>query len=98
MFARVTTTQGAPEQSDQTVRYIQEQLIPSLRGMPGLKGAYFLGDRQTGKGLSISLWESAEAMQASEARTSQMRTSVGSAQQGCQRHRSASGGLVTCRG
>jgi heme-degrading monooxygenase HmoA len=74
MFARVTTTQGSPDQFDQTVRYVQEQLIPSVKGMPGLKGAYWLGDRQAGKGLSITLWESAEAMQASEKMASQVRT------------------------
>ena len=74
MFARVTTTQGAPEQFDQAVRYIQEQVIPSVRGIPGLKGAYWLGDRQTGKGLAITLWESVEAMQASEAMANQVRT------------------------
>lgn len=74
MFARVTTTQGTPEQYDQTVRYIQEQLIPMLRQMPGLKGAFVLGDRQTGKGISITLWETEEAMNASAQAANQVRT------------------------
>jgi heme-degrading monooxygenase HmoA len=73
MFARVTTTQGAPEQYDQTVRYIQEQVLPMLQQMPGIKGAYVLADRQTGKGLSITLWESEEAMNASAQAANQVR-------------------------
>ena len=73
MFARVTTTQGAPEQYDQTVRYIQEQVLPMLQQMPGIKGAYLLADRQTGKGLTISFWESEEAMNASAQAANQVR-------------------------
>ncbi|MDE3231553.1 MAG: antibiotic biosynthesis monooxygenase [Chloroflexota bacterium] len=73
MFARVTTTQGSPEQYDQTVRYIQEQLMPMLRQMPGIKGAFVLGDRQTGKGISITLWETEDAMNASAQAANQVR-------------------------
>ena len=73
MFARVTTTQGSPEQYDQTVRYIQEQLMPMLRQMPGIKGAFVLGDRQTGKGISITLWETEDAMNASVQAANQIR-------------------------
>lgn len=73
MFARVTTTQGSPEQYDQTVRYIQEQLMPMLRQMPGIKGAFVLGDRQSGKGISITLWETEDAMNASAQAANQVR-------------------------
>jgi heme-degrading monooxygenase HmoA len=73
MFARVTTTQGSPEQYDQNVRYIQEQLLPLLKQMPGIKGAYLLVDRQTGKGISLTLWETEEAMNASAQAANQIR-------------------------
>jgi heme-degrading monooxygenase HmoA len=73
MFARVTTTQGSPEQYDQNAHYIQEQLVPMLKQMPGLKGAYLLADRQTGKALSITLWETEEAMNASAQAANQIR-------------------------
>ena len=73
MFARVTTTQGSPEQYDETARYTREQLVPAVQGMPGLKGAYFFGDRQTGKGISITLWETEESMRASAEMANQVR-------------------------
>lgn len=73
MFARVTTTQGSSEQYDQTVRFVQEQLVPMLKQVPGIKGAYVLADRQTGKGISITLWESEEAMTASTQAANQIR-------------------------
>jgi heme-degrading monooxygenase HmoA len=74
MFARVTITQGSPELYDQTVRYVQEQLIPTLKQMPGIKGAFVLADRQTGKGISITLWETEEAMNATTQMANQVRS------------------------
>jgi heme-degrading monooxygenase HmoA len=74
MFARVTTTQASPEQYEEAVRYIREQLIPAVKGMPGLQGGYWLADRQTGKGIAVTLWESEAAMRASEEAASQVRT------------------------
>jgi hypothetical protein len=73
MFARVTISQSPPDQFDQTAQYLQEQLIPSVKGMPGLVAGYWMGDRQTGKGLAITLWESEAAMLASETQASQVR-------------------------
>ena len=35
MFARVTTSQGSPDQLDQAIRYIQEQVIPAARQKRG---------------------------------------------------------------
>jgi heme-degrading monooxygenase HmoA len=42
--------------------------------MDGFQGVYFLVDRQSGKGLSITLWESEEAMRASEDAANQLRS------------------------
>ena len=74
MFARVTTAQGSPDQLDQAVRYIQEQIIPAARQQPGFQGSYWLADRQNGKVLAVALWESEEAMRASEAAMEQSRS------------------------
>jgi hypothetical protein len=41
--------------------------------MDGNRGAIYLMDRETGKQLSITLWESAEAMRASEEKANQVR-------------------------
>ena len=74
MFARVTTFQSAPDRAEEETRYTEEKLIPVTRQMPGFKGWYTLVERQTGKGLTITLWESEEAMRASEERATQLRS------------------------
>lgn len=73
MFARVSTYQGPPDQIDEGVRHAQESILPRIQGLDGFQGVYFLVDRQSGKGLSITLWESEETMRASEEAANQLR-------------------------
>lgn len=73
MFARVTVTQGPPENAAEVIRYIQEHIIPAARREPGFKGGYWLADRPSGTGMAITLWESAEAEQASQMMAAQAR-------------------------
>ena len=74
MFARVTTIQGSPDRIDEAARMIREQVIPAARQMSGFMSAYWLADRQTGKGLAVAFWESEEALRASAAAMEQSRT------------------------
>ena len=67
MFARVTTMQGPPQRIDETARGLEERAVPFVRQLSGFKGAYWLANRQSGKVLAVALWESEEAMRASEA-------------------------------
>jgi len=48
-----------------------EVVKPKVQQLPGLEAAYWLVDREGAKGLTITLWESEEAMHASEAFRSQ---------------------------
>ncbi len=66
MFARTSTVEGTPENVEQGIRFFQENVLPALKGAPGYKGALLLVDRQSGKGLGISVWDSEDNMQASE--------------------------------
>lgn len=70
MWVRMSTFQGSPGQSDdeveQQVRILSENIIPTARQMDGYKGVLSLGDRSTGKSISLTFWESEEAMRASE--------------------------------
>ena len=45
----------------------------ALRQVDGFKSAYFLVDRDGGKGMSITLWDSEEALKASAERANEMR-------------------------
>ena len=57
-FASVSTYQGPPDQIDDGLRYAQENIVPSLQVVEGFEGVYLLVDRQSGKVLTITLWES----------------------------------------
>ncbi len=73
MHARVTTLEGPPDKLDDATRHVQEQLIPQLQQIDGYKGFIALGDRQSGKLLGVVLWESEEAMRASEEAANRLR-------------------------
>ena len=69
MFARVSTFEGRPERADELVDTALEKVLPQLKrydGYDGFDGALALADRGSGKVLTILLWESEEAMRASE--------------------------------
>ena len=73
MHARVSIFEGSPDQLDEGLRQAREQVLPRARQMDGFKGLIALGDRQSGKTLGITLWESEEAMRASEEAANQLR-------------------------
>ena len=66
MFARIGTWQGSPAELERWISRAREQVKPSVQQDPGLKAAYWLVDRQGGKGLIVTIWESEEAMRSSE--------------------------------
>ncbi len=65
MFARIGTWQGSPENLQNWVARASE-VKANVQRQPGLAAAYWLLDREGGKGLTITIWESEEAMRASE--------------------------------
>ncbi len=73
MRARVSTYSGTPEQAEEGVRNF-EGLTDPLRSLDGFEGAYLLLDRGTGKALTITLWTTEEAEQASAEQAKQMRS------------------------
>jgi heme-degrading monooxygenase HmoA len=67
MFARVSRFEGfSAGQVDEAVRVARERFIPAAQQSGGFEGMYVLADQESGMALSITLWESREAMQASE--------------------------------
>ncbi len=74
MFARVSTYQGDPGQIDQGLAYDLENILPKVNQIDGFEGLYYLVDRESGKALSMTLWESEEAMRASEEEANRLRT------------------------
>jgi heme-degrading monooxygenase HmoA len=68
VFARIATytAQPSPYRIEQGISRAREKVLPRLKQTDGYEGAYFFVDRQSGKAISISLWESEEAMHNSE--------------------------------
>ncbi len=74
MYVRVNTIEGSPDRMDDVTTHIQEQTLPQLRQMEGFKGFVALGDRQSGKMLGVSFWESEEALRATDEAASSVRS------------------------
>jgi hypothetical protein len=65
MYARVATFQGDPSQVDDAIGYVRGQTQDQAAPPPGLedaKGMYMLVDRESGKGLSVVLFDSEDGM------------------------------------
>ena len=83
MYARVTTGQLPPDRIGEIARAMPDEARQALAREPGFKGSMFLVDRQSGKVMTIGLWESEAAVQASlaahQARLEAARNTLGAA-------------------
>lgn len=74
MYARVSSYEGgAPENLEESVRRGREDVVPAARELEGFAGAIALLDRRSGRHMVISLWETEDAMQASEEPAGELR-------------------------
>jgi heme-degrading monooxygenase HmoA len=65
--ARVIRLKAEPTNTDQAIRTWTSEIFPLLKKQDGFRGATLVGNRKTGDGLSVSYWESEQAMK--DART-----------------------------
>jgi heme-degrading monooxygenase HmoA len=66
VFARITEFEGPPERVDELRYALVERALPAARRLDGFAGALIFADRQSGKVQVVILWESEQAMSASE--------------------------------
>ena len=59
-FARVHTLQTTPEQHDQGLAAVIEEILPWLRESTGFRGLIRLANPETGKVMAITLWATEE--------------------------------------
>ncbi len=76
MFARISTWRGWPADLENWVARGSEMAKSKIQQQPGLVAAYWLVDREGRKGVTITFWESEEAMRASEASRSQGQSQI----------------------
>jgi hypothetical protein len=79
MFARVTTLSGPAQSLDLLRTTVDQQILPAVRGISGFRGLLSLADPTSGKGVTISLWESEEAMKLAEETANRLRASTAAA-------------------
>src|SRR6266496_165002 len=76
MVSRVNFLDAAPDRIDDVARVVREVVHPGIREEAGYVGYIVLGDRETGKALGVTLWESGEARKASDMTARQIRPRV----------------------
>ena len=65
--ARVLTATAQPGKTDELIQIARDSILPAAGQQPGFKGMLLLTDRTTGKGISLTLWETEADLKASEA-------------------------------
>jgi heme-degrading monooxygenase HmoA len=66
MFARLIIVQIDIDKLEEVRRIVEESTIPAVKLQKGFRGGYLLADHKTGKGISMTLWDSEEDATADE--------------------------------
>jgi hypothetical protein len=71
--ARVSVLTGSPDTIDEGIDKTRSETLPQVRAIDGNVGAIGLADRDNGRVSMITLWNSSDAMRASEEAADQLR-------------------------
>jgi heme-degrading monooxygenase HmoA len=73
MYARSTTVRGNPQSLDDAIAYLRDEAMPAVQEMDGCIGMSMMCDRDTGRCITTTAWETEEAMHNSESGMHDMR-------------------------
>jgi hypothetical protein len=79
--ARLSTLEGPADKIDAGITMLNEEILPKLGDVTGSRGILVLVDRTAGRTKTITFWDSAESLQASEERANQLRSEAADALQ-----------------
>jgi heme-degrading monooxygenase HmoA len=65
MYARTTTLRGDPQAVDDLIATVRDEVLPGLMQLEGCVGLSLLVDRDAGRAIATSAWETEDAMRAS---------------------------------
>ena len=65
MYARSTTVHADPQRIDEGIAHIRDEIMPAVQSMPGCMGLSMLCDRNSGRCIVTTSWDSEESMSAS---------------------------------
>ncbi len=68
MYARSTTVHGSPQSLDDAIAYLRDEVMPAAQETDGCIGMSMLCDRDSGRCIATTAWESESAMHDSEGR------------------------------
>lgn len=73
VFARSTTVMARPDKIDAGIAHVRDEVMPALPELPGWIGLSLMADRESGRCIVTTAWESEDAMRHSFEETAQMR-------------------------
>lgn len=65
MYARSTTIMADPPMADRGIAFVRDQVWPMVRDMDGCLGLSLVVDRETGRSITTTSWDSEETLRAS---------------------------------
>ena len=78
MFAQVIGFEESADEVEAGIKHVEEEVLPALKDADGLTG-FWLVDRESGKRLSVMVWDSEEAAAAGMAAIEARRAELGNA-------------------
>jgi Antibiotic biosynthesis monooxygenase len=85
MFSRVNFLETTPDRIGDVAKVVREVVHPGISREAGYVGYIVLGDSKTGKALGVTLWESEQARDNSDAKARTIRPQVEQAAGGTMR-------------
>jgi hypothetical protein len=77
MWARVTTIVGEASRSDDAVQMINGEVIPRMKELGMAAGGYWMINRDDGRVVAVTLYETEQALRDSEAAAAALREKAG---------------------
>ena len=77
MYARSTTYMARPDSIDAGIAQVRDEVMPMVQGMEGCVGLSMMVDRESGRCIITTAWQSAEAMRATNEQLRPIRERLG---------------------
>ena len=74
MYARTTTIQGDRSKVEDGIAHVRDQVFPAVKALDGCAGMSLLVDRESGRCIATTSWESEAALRASAEEVKPLRT------------------------
>jgi heme-degrading monooxygenase HmoA len=73
LYARVTTIHSPAERMDEGIEKVKDEILRSMKEIPGFKGIIGMVDRNANTGVTLSLWEDERSMEEGEEQGNRLR-------------------------